>query len=759
MSFSVIKIRALCQPSSAAVLHSMHYPQKERPDVINTEIALWEVKRNVGGFFTFSFWKSVFNFRKDYNIILQQKDPLNPIVHNFLLHSTEDLALAQSAYDQVCSSIAPFVDDCTLLLTKELLEEIILPVPKMAVEVVHHLAEVMERNPGVHSDWYKVLQSLVLKAIENDDEQVVERVLGNSVDVTAMNHEGNTAFHLAKSVRIVQLVIKKATEKLSNEEKKKLLNQPNKKGKAPLHSAFQHNKPEFVSEFLETGANFDTPTQDEYGSNPLHVAAEWGSAECVGAVHHNKDCFLHKESNIDDPQKQCFMQTLNAPNKKGYTPLMISVQKEYIDSTATFLQAGADPDVQHPDSGDTALHYAANSGNTTLLKALIAFGADIKIQNNAGKVPLDVAQASGGKGRKECVDILKETQMAMEEAASQISNKFEPLSIPPNSIFLLSMDGGGTRGLLLTQTLMAIQKRMKTLKLDCDSLHKCFDYIAGTSAGGLITLAIVNGASLEATMASQFKASELISELSPTFPDEEVSRMTKEVYGKDTLITDVQTPRVIITSVLADRNPPTLHLICNYGEPRNDQKAPQEWKVWEAGKATSAAPVYFHPFEKIFVDGGVMANNPTLDAMVEILSQTDKEGSDARLALVVSIGTGVFPTTEVEDLSIFVPNLTNAFKAIVNLPATLSALGSFLNLFISQATASYGQETTRADVFCRSMGIPYYRLSAPLSKVIDLAETDKTVLTDMMYQGHLYLLRSGRQIDMIARYLLSRDAH
>ena len=36
--------------------------------------------------------------------------------------------------------------------------------------------------------------------------------------------------------------------------------------------------------------------------------------------------------------------------------------------------------------------------------------------------------------------------------------------------------------------------------------------------------------------------------------------------------------------------------------------------VWEAARASSAAPVYFHPFKEIYVDGGVMANNPTLDA-------------------------------------------------------------------------------------------------------------------------------------------------
>ena len=150
-----------------------------------------------------------------------------------------------------------------------------------------------------------------------------------------------------------------------------------------------------------------------------------------------------------------------------------------------------------------------------------------------------------------------------------------------------------------------------------------------------------------------------------------------------------------------------------------------------------------------------MANNPTLDAMTEIVTQTEKEGSNAKLALVLSLGTGVFPHTEKKDVGIYVPNLRNAGEAIMKLPDTLSALGNFLELLISQSTASYGQETTRASALCKYMGIPYFRLSPPLDKVIDLTEGDKAILTDMLYTGHLYLLQKAKEIDMISRYLLS----
>jgi len=41
-----------------------------------------------------------------------------------------------------------------------------------------------------------------------------------------------------------------------------------------------------------------------------------------------------------------------------------------------------------------------------------------------------------------------------------------------------------------------------------------------------------------------------------------------------------------------------------------------DWEIWEAARATSAAPAFFESFErdgKRFVDGGVGFNNPILE--------------------------------------------------------------------------------------------------------------------------------------------------
>ena len=66
----------------------------------------------------------------------------------------------------------------------------------------------------------------------------------------------------------------------------------------------------------------------------------------------------------------------------------------------------------------------------------------------------------------------------------------------------------------------------------------------------------------------------------------------------------------------------------------------------------SAAPTYFHPFREKYLDGGVMANNPTLVAMSEIFHQGKREGKDVRLGLVFSIGTGIPPSVKLNEIGV-----------------------------------------------------------------------------------------------------------
>lgn len=68
------------------------------------------------------------------------------------------------------------------------------------------------------------------------------------------------------------------------------------------------------------------------------------------------------------------------------------------------------------------------------------------------------------------------------------------LTLPLFSLFpfssedrLLSLDGGGVRGIVLIQFLIAIEKAAGR------PVKELFDWVAGTSTGGILALAIIHG--------------------------------------------------------------------------------------------------------------------------------------------------------------------------------------------------------------------------------------------------------------------------
>lgn len=67
------------------------------------------------------------------------------------------------------------------------------------------------------------------------------------------------------------------------------------------------------------------------------------------------------------------------------------------------------------------------------------------------------------------------------------------------------------------------------------------------------------------------------------------------------------------------------------------------------------------PFGK-YLDGGLIANNPTLDALTEIqeyclaLKAVNRESEAAPVSLVVSIGTGHIPVSVIKNMDMYRPD-------------------------------------------------------------------------------------------------------
>jgi hypothetical protein len=104
----------------------------------------------------------------------------------------------------------------------------------------------------------------------------------------------------------------------------------------------------------------------------------------------------------------------------------------------------------------------------------------------------------------------------------------------------------------------------------------------------------------------------------------------------------------MVTTILGN-DPSRLIPIRSY--PVDDYADPirfngRQWKIWEAARAATAAPVYFRPLklDRVeFMDAGLGFNNPSAEVLHEVTNNIP-EYQNRPIACFVSIGTGARPS-------------------------------------------------------------------------------------------------------------------
>lgn len=220
-------------------------------------------------------------------------------------------------------------------------------------------------------------------------------------------------------------------------------------------------------------------------------------------------------------------------------------------------------------------------------------------------------------------------------------------------IKVLSIDGGGIRGIIPALILAAIEERTQK------RIAELFDLIAGTSTGGILALGLTKPGIDNKT--PEYAARDLVN-----FYEKEGQKIfPSSVFNQVRSLFDEKYPATGIESVLAKYFGETrlsdvlkdvlipsyeIELRQPYFFKSTKAKNPQKrnkcnFKMKDVARATSAAPTYFEPLhletpDKLdsyaFIDGGVFANNPAMCAYVEAKTLFP-EATDF---LVVSIGTG-----------------------------------------------------------------------------------------------------------------------
>lgn len=229
---------------------------------------------------------------------------------------------------------------------------------------------------------------------------------------------------------------------------------------------------------------------------------------------------------------------------------------------------------------------------------------------------------------------------------------------------ILSIDGGGIRGILAAEILSKLEKMIADRTGDpAARLADHFDLIAGTSTGGILSaIYLYPDAEKRRPLYSAGEASKLYLENAKkifkrkTIPEADEKYSGKELrsllmsYFGESRLSDLLKPS-LITSYNIEKN--STHFFTSHDA---KHKSGYNYLLWEVAMATSAAPGYFRPAratsfagkEYTLVDGGVFANNPSLCAFAEARNIAAKQGRKLHPAdlFIVSVGTGKVKGTD-----------------------------------------------------------------------------------------------------------------
>lgn len=294
---------------------------------------------------------------------------------------------------------------------------------------------------------------------------------------------------------------------------------------------------------------------------------------------------------------------------------------------------------------------------------------------------------------------------------------------------LLTLDGGGIRGVLTLQVLIRMEELLREHSGQGDNFRLCnfFDYIGGTSTGAIIAAGLARGMSAKELSDFYMKAgpamfdkSFILFRLRHLYESKPLQVELQKTFGNDTNLfpQHLKCLLLIVTRNVSTDSPWPIssNPDAKYNAP-NRPDCNLRIPLWQLVRASTAAPIYFAPEvlqwdpndpSKTFVfeDGGLTPyNNPSfLLARMATTPQYNlnwDNGEDK--LLVMSVGTGSAPKTDAEVYS----SGKSAFTNLANFPAALM----------------YGAQVDQ-DVNCRIVGRCLY--GAPIDRELgDLIPRDK----------------------------------
>jgi hypothetical protein len=219
---------------------------------------------------------------------------------------------------------------------------------------------------------------------------------------------------------------------------------------------------------------------------------------------------------------------------------------------------------------------------------------------------------------------------------------------------ILSVDGGGLRGLVPALLLRDLEKRLASASGEERPLSDWFHLFGGTSTGGLIALGLTAPERMDGD-----RLVALYRDLGPKiFPPR--FRLLRQLRGLVLPKWSNRALRQVVEDQIGTRPLSEARrdlVVTAYDMTNHEPRYFKRWTAQERGgaanptmldaaMATASAPTYLPPWEldgSALVDGGVFASNPAIAAIAEALKRESDPGKLAPEELfVVSLGTGFY---------------------------------------------------------------------------------------------------------------------
>ncbi len=232
---------------------------------------------------------------------------------------------------------------------------------------------------------------------------------------------------------------------------------------------------------------------------------------------------------------------------------------------------------------------------------------------------------------------------------------------------ILSIDGGGIRGILPGQILVSLEEKLKKLDNNPNAaIADYFDMIAGTSTGGILACMYLCPSESDKTRPrfSAQKAVELYLDRGDEIFDvsfwqklKSLGGISDEKYSEDELVEALEDyiGEIKLNELLKPCLITSYDIKRRKGHFFRSHKAKTDpaynFYVKDAARATSAAPTYFEAARvkaddnQVYplIDGGVFVNNPTLCAYSEARNlkfDNNRNKPKAAEMMILSLGTG-----------------------------------------------------------------------------------------------------------------------